>query len=201
MNGHNSQGLKFKKRSGLYTNSTKRVSYNPTTKTAFSYGWQFVDVVKGLVFFNSFSYSSTTNRHQRDVRNTMRNLGHDINYTVSYWGSLNVTEIMQHYYNELFKEEVYYNRKGIRTYNKESSLDRIEKLKEVIKDLESKGFSLSKKEVKELKIKSIETEKLRLESLRKHVKITLDSNLLEKMNDLTEYDTSIEDSFNNMNEL
>lgn len=45
------------------------VTFDPTTKCSFSYDWwMFTDVVNGKLVFNNYYYSSTTRKHQHNVK-------------------------------------------------------------------------------------------------------------------------------------
>ena len=72
--------MKQLKRTGVYQASN--VSYDPKTKTAFSYRWwQFCGVINGLTVFNHHRYSPSTGQQQQKVRGLMYRLGH----TVDVW--------------------------------------------------------------------------------------------------------------------
>lgn len=67
--------MKFYKTLGLYKASN--VTYEPTTRKAFSYSWwQFVGVFNGKTVFNRYGYSKSTQKHQSKVRRVMGDLGH-----------------------------------------------------------------------------------------------------------------------------
>lgn len=68
--------LTFKKRSGIYSNSTGSLTFDPKTCSAHSYRWwKFVGIVEGQVVFNNFRYSVTTSKQQSKVRQLLRELG------------------------------------------------------------------------------------------------------------------------------
>lgn len=70
--------MKFYKRLDLYKASN--VTFNPVTKEAFSFQWwKFTKVIDNKLVFNSYSYSSSTCKHQYKVRDVLRHL----NLTVS----------------------------------------------------------------------------------------------------------------------
>lgn len=79
--------MKFSTKRGQFEASN--VSYNATSKSAFSYHWwQFVRVIDGLVVFNGYRYSITTARHQSKVKKLMSELGHKADRWVSIPESL-----------------------------------------------------------------------------------------------------------------
>lgn len=60
----NSTNLKYKKRSGLYENSTGSLKYNPLTKESWSYTWWPITKKIGkYIVFNNYNYSNTTSKH------------------------------------------------------------------------------------------------------------------------------------------
>lgn len=66
--------MKYMQRDKLFKGAN--VDFDPATYRAHSYGWwRFVDMFDGLVVFNNYAYSVTTQRHQRKVRDIMRTLG------------------------------------------------------------------------------------------------------------------------------
>jgi len=74
--------MKFYSRAGIYKASN--VTFNPTTKDAYSYSWwRFVGVVEGVLIFNDFNYSASTIKHQYKVRRLMESLGINPDLTLS----------------------------------------------------------------------------------------------------------------------
>lgn len=71
-----STGMVYRKRAGIFKNSTGTVSFDPKAMEAYSYEWWlFVAKIKGKVVFNSYSYSPTTSGHQSAVRRLLESLG------------------------------------------------------------------------------------------------------------------------------
>ncbi len=65
--------MKHFKRANIY--KAANVSYNPTTKEAYSYSWwAFVKLIKGKIVFNQYTYSNSTSKHQSKVRSLLRDL-------------------------------------------------------------------------------------------------------------------------------
>jgi hypothetical protein len=85
--------MRHYKRSGVYKNSTGSNSYDPAKREALSYRWWYFvkqfDIggnkygVNLITVFNDATYSSSTSRHQRDVKQLMRQLGHTIDLYVT----------------------------------------------------------------------------------------------------------------------
>lgn len=73
--GYWDNNLKYIKRDKIYTNSTRTCTFNPLTLEALSYRWWvFVKKIDGLTVFNNYRYSVTTARHQRKIRNLLKEL-------------------------------------------------------------------------------------------------------------------------------
>lgn len=83
--------MKYFKRLGKYKASN--VSFSPSAKAAYSYGWwQFVKEVNGTLVFNDYNYSPSTCKHQAKVRSLLRELGLEIGLTVETCSDLNGTQ-------------------------------------------------------------------------------------------------------------
>lgn len=55
--------------------SASNVIFNPERVEAYSYSWwKFVAIIDGLVVFNNYRYSTTTNRHQWKVKKLMNDI-------------------------------------------------------------------------------------------------------------------------------
>ena len=66
--------MKYYKRANIYKASN--VSFNPETKTAYSYDWwQFVKEIDGKIVFNNYPYSISTRRHQSKIQDILNELG------------------------------------------------------------------------------------------------------------------------------
>lgn len=53
-----------RKRSGIYSNSTGSLVWNPSTQEARSYGWYVLAKrIGGVLYLNTYGYSVTTSRH------------------------------------------------------------------------------------------------------------------------------------------
>lgn len=94
--------MKFFTKLGLYKASN--VTFNPKTLEANSYGWwSFVRVINGQVVFNDYRYSSSTQRHQRKVRNLMEALGIKIDIFVESPEGLQNIQSAINYYDSKIK--------------------------------------------------------------------------------------------------
>ncbi len=68
--------LRFMKRAGIYQRANYNITFNPNTLDAISYKWwRFVARVEGKVIFNTYRYSVSTSKQQREVRALMQELG------------------------------------------------------------------------------------------------------------------------------
>jgi len=124
--------MRHYKRTGVYKNSTGSNYYDPAKREALSYDWwyfvkQFDIGGRKLTVFNDYSYSSSTTGHQRDVRQLMRQLGHNIDLYISAPAGLqNINSAMEHamYHIKRLRELV--TAKGS---NRQSNLTRIESIR------------------------------------------------------------------------
>lgn len=81
--------MKYYKRLKIYKGQTGNCTFDPNKIEALSYRWwKFVSIIEGKVVFNSYRYSSTTAKHQNNVRYLMRDLGIKIDFEVSTSSSL-----------------------------------------------------------------------------------------------------------------
>ena len=79
--------MKQMKKTGIF--KAANVTFDPSTKAAFSYDWwQFVKVIKGRVIFNNCRYSISTQKHQRKVRAVLAQLGIEVSEFVKTRRSL-----------------------------------------------------------------------------------------------------------------
>lgn len=143
MFGANSGPLKYFKKLNVYKNSTGTCLYNVSEKKAYSYNhWLFVKEHKGKIIFNDYSYSPTTNRHQRQVRNLLSVIGVKIDYIVHWPESLERVEIS--YLNYLY-DKMYYNtwmhkNASCKTKTKDGYLNSVRWYKKQIETYKKLGF-------------------------------------------------------------
>ena len=71
--------MKYFSRANIYKNSTGSNKYNVEAREAYSYDWwlYFKDY-DGLMVFNNYYYSSSTRKHQSDLRGLLIDLGYDL---------------------------------------------------------------------------------------------------------------------------
>jgi hypothetical protein len=94
--------MKYFTRLKIYKASN--VTFNPETVSAISYDWwQFVRKIDGKIVFNSYRYSVTTAKHQRQVRQLLNELGLVIHLDVRTRKSLDTFETIA----EIKKEHGY----------------------------------------------------------------------------------------------
>lgn len=99
--------MKFKPRLKVYQSSSRNNTFNPETFEAHSYNWWlYVCKVKGVVVFNDYNYSSTTKKHQSEMRSLLKELGHKIGMVVYQRESLSSGLFLDHDYNNLALNEV-----------------------------------------------------------------------------------------------
>lgn len=106
--------MKYYKTLNLYKASN--VTFDPSKCKAVSYGWwEFVSDIGGVIVFNNYHYSISTQRHQRKVRGVMRELGIVAGITIESPGGLQDLESARKYYMFLITElEAAITRKGSR---------------------------------------------------------------------------------------
>lgn len=159
--------LPYKPRKKIYESTN--VYFDPETCQAYSYDWwRFVDKIDGLVIFNSYSYSRTTQKHQYKVRRLLAELNIKINIEVdagcglqgNFWHS----QTKQNYlinYGEL-KTKLKY----CRPKNKDFYKSQLKHLVSKIKSLAKLGIIITKTE---LDSAFIESERIRSSKLVKQV--------------------------------
>tara|TARA_R100001244_G_C5114809_1_gene122028 strand:- start:159 stop:617 length:459 start_codon:yes stop_codon:yes gene_type:complete len=76
--------MKYYKRLKEYKASNVSLKIEPKLE-AYSYAWWlFLTKYKGLVIFNNTNYSSSTNKHQRNVRHVLRDLNIKIDIELNH---------------------------------------------------------------------------------------------------------------------
>lgn len=66
-------GLQFKPRSKMFKGSNGKNTFNPETFQGHSYQWwMYVTKIKGVVVFNDYNYSMTTNKHQWEMKSFLK---------------------------------------------------------------------------------------------------------------------------------
>lgn len=197
--------MKFRPRLELYTNYNKSNTFDPKTMQAYSYTWWlYVDVIKGKVVFNDYTYSPTTSGHQSEMRYLLSELGINIDLVVEIHGGLQDFKngALKPLYKTIFQLEIEMNRKGSNKKKNESRLKTIESIKNQIKEVRKLGAVFSKKDQKRLKDFLLKEEEERLERMknqRQKVKeVSMESK--EKLNNLDDIDF-LETEMNDLNDL
>lgn len=82
------QTLKYRTKSGFYSNYCNNVRFFPDKMIADSYQWWvFVKKIGDKVVFNNYSYSHTTSKHQIQVRDLLDDLGIKVDIWLdNQWG-------------------------------------------------------------------------------------------------------------------
>jgi hypothetical protein len=116
------QSLKYFPRLNKY--KAANVSFDPSTVTAVSYDWwTFVMVIDGQVVFNAYPYSVTTKRHQARVKQTMQELGIEIDLEVLTRLSLTNVNALEAARVEAAQQAVFFEDKAVKArINKPSYL-------------------------------------------------------------------------------
>lgn len=103
MSVNNIAGFRHVKSVNQYNISNCYFSGNSIT--AYSYNWWvFVKVINGLLVFNNYNYSATTNAHQRKTRRLLDTLGYSIDLTIEApKGLQDIRSSVTHYERLIFK--------------------------------------------------------------------------------------------------
>ena len=122
------------------------------TIEATSYGhWTFVKKINGKVFFNDYTYSNTTSKHQWEMRHFLKERGIKIDYIVYFRESLNEYSLKEHglksFYAAAIQKIVQNNTKRVRNTTKQYNINCIKELKNDIKELREFGVELSFREI------------------------------------------------------
>lgn len=140
--------MKYFKRLGLYKASN--VTYNPTTKEAYSYGWwQFSRKIGDKIFFNDTSYSPSTCKHQNKVWSKLYDtyerdiISFRLRDTINM-RNLSDRELVERIildYSKNIQDLLAYNQKPkVRQKTKDRNLETIKEIKQEIAEI-SKTFS------------------------------------------------------------
>lgn len=64
--------MHYVKKRQRFENHNRTLSYDPLTKTSWSYGWYRIShKIEGILLMNTFPYSRTTGRHIRKIMNRL----------------------------------------------------------------------------------------------------------------------------------
>lgn len=177
--------LKFFKTLKIYKNSTGSCEFTPATKTAYSYSWCFVKVIKGKVIFNDYSYSPTTSSHQSCVRSLLKELKIKIHATVYQRESLTSGIEVEHVVQKMELARFGLTRKGLTQKTRSRFADAIKHAEKTLKTLRSIGASVPRGMVKRVKAEVIKAETERLERNRRYnAKTPVEPELKTELTDL-----------------
>lgn len=140
-------GLKYGIRADTYKSSN--VIYYCETEKAYSYAWWcFVKRINGVLVFNNYGYSPSTNKHQSKVRSLLNSLGLDY-FVLSTDLSLNESDALPSAIARLMSENVkllaLIEKKGTRKTTNKDRAEQIESNKREIKLIQKLNSYKSKK--------------------------------------------------------
>lgn len=145
--------IPFRPRLKVFKGCSGKVTFNPLTGDAYSFGWwRFVKVIDGRVVFNNYDYSVTTRGHQWQIQDLLGELGIEIDFTVNMSYSLTdelfYSTALEYFYEEIYKAQ---NKLTRANSHKGYYVKVIEKCKSDIKRLRQVGCTYSKAQQKQLK--------------------------------------------------
>lgn len=162
--------MQYRPRLKIYKSGTGKNTFNPETFEGHSYGWwKYVAKVKGVVVFNDYNYSSTTNKHQCEMRSLLKQLGIKIGAVVYQSASLDHGISLDHDYKVLAVSEV--RLKAAKRKEQIKDLQAaIKQAKERIAVLRKLGAKASRK-IELFRMDAVAHEKYRLEKQREKARI------------------------------
>jgi len=100
--------IPFRPRLKVFKGCSGKVTFNPLTGDAYSFGWwRFVKVIDGRVVFNNYDYSVTTRGHQWRIRDLLNELGIEIDFVINMPHSLDdelfYSTALEFFYGEIYK--------------------------------------------------------------------------------------------------
>lgn len=142
--------------------------FNPIEMTAYSYNWwRYLEIIKGKLVFNDYSYSQQTNNHQGSLWGVLRQLGIKVDATVHIRGGLQAlfTEALPAQYANIFDNEIAISRGRDGTWAQKHRHSSIKFSKKEIKVLRSLGAKLSAKSIKTIRDEIYKREEARLKAV------------------------------------
>tara|TARA_R110000868_G_scaffold411564_1_gene705366 strand:+ start:163 stop:789 length:627 start_codon:yes stop_codon:yes gene_type:complete len=198
------KSLKFKKRSGIYSNSTGSNTYDPEAEKAVSYRWWvYLMRIKGKLIFNDHSYSNSTAKHQSALRHLLKGKV-KIDAIVYQRESLDKGLAIHVPFKNKLLAEFKLKRKGISKKSKDTQLSLLRDAEEQIKLFRKLGATFNQTKIKGLKIEIEKEETERLEHLRNESvkKNEMRKALKPKLQSLKAVNTlEVFGSMNNLNEV
>lgn len=128
--------------------------FDPVAVKAYSYDWwRYLEVIKGKVVFNNFSYSQQTNGHQSNLKGVLKDLGIKIDVVVHIYRGLQAlgSESLTEAYTRLYKTEVDLANGRNGTYAQDHRHLVIKDTLKEIKNQRSLGAKLSAVRIKAIK--------------------------------------------------
>lgn len=109
-------GLTFQPVKQRFKSAAGKCTFKLETQEAYSYGWwRFVERIGPYLVFNNYRYSSTTTKHQYQLRSLLESLGLNIDLTIKAPKGLQSLDTASHYYLRLIADlERQINTKGSR---------------------------------------------------------------------------------------
>jgi hypothetical protein len=147
---------------------TRNNIFDPSEMTAYSYGWwRYLQIIKGKLVFNNYSYSQQTNRHQGSLSRLLKELGVKIDHTVYIHGGLQDLFIgaLPAEYSSIFDNEIAISRGRDGSWAQRYRRDSIKASQKQIKILRALGAKLSRKSIKAIKDKIYGAEDARLKAV------------------------------------
>lgn len=128
-------GFRWKPRLKIFSDSGKKVSYNPETGIARSYSWWMLSsrLPNGEVMLNTYRYSRTTAVHRYTIEQFFKNNNIKITYKFDCPGGLqNLDSALNHYEKEKRKAFEKLSTPKIRDYTRERTRALIDEYNEKI---------------------------------------------------------------------
>lgn len=166
--GRGTGAFKRMKKTGVYKASNN--TFDPATGEGRSYEhWLYVRRIKGKVVFNNHNYSSTTNRHQSNMRSLLKSLGVKIHLTVDFRESLSCFEsaALPGLYRKLFNLEIMSKRRRSKPIDLKYWKGEMREAEKEIKLARALGARMTRAEISALKASMNTEEAKRLENGRR----------------------------------
>lgn len=201
--GSTSSGFKYRPRLKIYQDG-KNNEFDQVSFSATSYRhWLYCTKIKGKVVFNNYNYSQTTNAHQSNMKDLLKQLGIKIDIQVSMHDSLSNFNhyILETIYKEMFQIEIDgKTAKRLDVYSVclqktfETRALAIEALKAHVKVCKKLGASISKDAIKRIKDRLTRQKEQHLSNNREksRVKAELKKSLIPSFKSLDEIDLGFE---------
>ena len=161
--------LVWKPRKKIFEDGARKVSFDPETFEAKSYGWWiFVRRIGGKIVFNNHRYSATTAKHQSQVRGLLQELKIKVDLFVDFRSGLDrfESEASQSIYREIVRLQIAIARKGSKPKANEVRRKQIVRLERDLKLAKQLKSKLVKERAKDIEVSERLSETNRLTGLR-----------------------------------